>query len=95
MLALDSGHTIGDIGHPSLIWLLGLELPVQVIGSHMGRLAAIIALVALVATLGADALDLHEAMHSVLTTSLPKIFQVQGDVPVTVNTATLQPGLLD
>ena len=59
------GSDVGDIGHPSLIWLPGLELPAQVIGSHMGRLATLIASMTFVAALGADTFDFHESMHTV------------------------------
>ncbi len=95
MLALDSGHTIGNISHPSLIRLLGLEVAIQMVGRNVGRLSAVIALVAFVATLSADTFRPHQPVYPIFTASLSEVFEIQGDVPVAVHTTAFEPGLLD
>ncbi len=49
------GADVGDVGHPGLVWRLGIEPAIERLVDGKGRLAAILAGTTLVADLRPDA----------------------------------------
>lgn len=86
---------VGYIGSSPIIRIPKFKYAVQMIGTYVGRLAALIAFVPIVPALSADALGFHETLHPVFAASLPEILEVQSDVPAAAHATAFQPGLLD
>jgi len=88
------GSDIGNVSHPSLVRLLGLEVAIQVIGRNVGRLSAVITFVSFLTTLSADTFRPHQSVHPIFAALLTKVFEIQGDISVAVYTITFEPRLL-
>ena len=94
MLALNSGHTIGNISDPGPVWLHRIELALQSVRRNNMTLSTS-ASRRTITDLSLEPSKSHKTMYSVDTASEPHITQVRMDFPVTVDATGFKPRLFN
>ena len=89
------GSDVGDVSDPGLIGLIHLELTLQVVWRDHRGLTASQSRPAAVARLRSQTFDLEQPRHAMLAATLTQVAHVQRELAVAVDTATLQPCLLE
>jgi len=85
---------IGDIRHPRLVWRTHVELLLQPVRRHHGRVSTLRSKPPPIADLRFKPGLPHQASHSVFTARLPLCTQVIVHLAIAVYTTAFQPMLL-
>ena len=94
MLALNSGHTVGYVRNPTFIRCFRVELPLELVGRHNTGFTFTRPWTS-VSDLSLYPHTLHQPPDFVYTALLPGIPQIEIDLAIAINTARLQPELLN
>lgn len=87
MLALNSGHTIGNVGDPDLIGPDDGKLPLRAIWSNNGRSPGYAAW-HFIAAHGFYSVQLHNTAHPIFTASFTDFIQITMNPAVNILTPT-------
>ena len=94
MPALNSGHTVGYVRHPTLIRCVRIELPLEPVGCHDTGFAFTCSW-ATVPNLSFYSGTLHQPPDPVHSALLSGITQIEIDLAITIDAARLKPELFD
>ena len=94
MPALNSGHTIGYVGYPTLIRSIRIELSLEPVGRHDTGLAFTCPR-APVSDLSLYPDTFHQSPDSVDSALLPAVPQIQMDLAITIDASRFQPELFN
>src|SRR6476619_1507450 len=89
------GADISDVGHPNPVRRDHIELLLHVIRRCHRWLAITLSMPTPIAGLGTQYFIAHQAVDTMLAAALAQITQVVGNLAITIDAATFQPGLLD
>src|SRR6478736_10008053 len=89
------GADISDVGHPNPVRRDHIELLLHVIRRCHRWLAITLSMPTPIAGLGTQSFIAHQAVDTMLAAALAQITQVVGNLAITIDAATFQPGLLD
>src|SRR6188474_1657723 len=89
------GTDVSDVGHPHPVRLGHIEPLLHTIGRRHRGLAITPSMPPAIAGLGMQSFIAHQAVDTMLAAALAQITQVVGNLAITIDAATFQPGLLD